>query len=223
VPALLFLANRALGVKNFQQSEALAQHALTLAPTGSLGARALLLKGNISLAQDLLGMSEIYYLQALGAVKPGSTDSAFVMETYAQLMRKQSRLGEADGMAESAATLRKAHIAELAPRHNTASAATTATTPSRVGNGVTAPVLVSKIEPEYSEEARVAKIQGTAVLTVVIGVDGYAADVTLARSIGFGLDEKALDAVTQWQFKPGTRNGLPVPVVAQIEVNFRLL
>src|ERR1019366_6177419 len=81
----------------------------------------------------------------------------------------------------------------------------------------------SKIEPEYSEEARVAKIQGTVVLSIVIGVDGHAYDATLARSIGFGLDEKALDAVMQWQFKPGTQNGLPVPVMAQIEVNFRLL
>jgi TonB family protein len=217
VPALLFLANRALGVKNFQQAEALAQRALTVSQSGSLAARALLLKGNISLAQDLAGMAENYYLQALGAVKPGSTDSAFVMETYAQLMRKQSRLGEADGMSDSAATLRKAHIAELAPRH------TMAATPSRVGNGVTAPVLVSKIEPEYSEEARVAKIQGTVVLSIVIGVDGHAYDATLARSIGFGLDEQALDAVMQWQFKPGAQNGLPVPVIAQIEVNFRLL
>jgi TonB family protein len=98
-----------------------------------------------------------------------------------------------------------------------------AATPSRVGNGVTAPVLVSKIEPEYSEEARVAKIQGTVVLSIVIGVDGHAYDATLARSIGFGLDEQALDAVMQWQFKPGAQNGLPVPVIAQIEVNFRLL
>ena len=217
VPALLFLSRRALGVKNYEQAESLAHRALTLSPTGSLAARALLLKGNIALAQDLSGMAESYYLQALGAVKPGSTDSAFVMETYAQLMRKQSRLGEADGMSDSAATLRKAHFAELTPRH------TMAATPSRVGNGVAAPVLVSKIEPEYSEEARVDKIQGTVVLSVVIGVDGHAYDATLARSIGFGLDEKALDAVMQWQFKPGTQNGLPVPVMAQIEVNFRLL
>jgi TonB family protein len=217
VPALLLLGNRALGVKDFQRAEALAQRALTLSPTGSFAARALLLKGNIALAQDLSGMAESYYLQALGAVKPDSTDSAFVMETYAQLMRKQSRLGEADAMADSAATIRKNHIAELAPRRNMA------TTPSRVGNGVTAPLLVSKIEPEYSEEARVAKIQGTVVLTVVIGVDGHAADITLVRSIGFGLDEKALDAIMQWQFQPGAQNGLPVPVQAQIEVNFRLL
>jgi len=217
VAALLYLSRRALGVKNYQQSEALAQRALTVVPTGSFAARALLLKGNISLAQDLAGMAEIYYLQALGAVKPGSADSAFVMETYAQLMRQQSRLGEADGMANSAAAIRKARIAELTPRSNAAA------TPSRVGNGVSAPVLVSKIEPEYSEEARVAKLQGTVLLSIVIGVDGHAYNATLARSIGFGLDEKALDAVLQWQFKPGTQNGLPVPVVAQIEVNFRLL
>ena len=217
VSALLFLANHALGVKNFQHADALAQRALTVAPSGPVAARALLLKGNIVLAQDLSGMAESYYLQALGAVKPGSPDSAFVMETYAQLMRKQSRLGEADAMADSAATIRKNHIAELAPPRNTATAA------SRVGNGVTAPVLAAKKEPEYSEEARVAKIQGTVVLSIVIGVDGHASNATLARSVGFGLDEKALDAVMQWEFKPGTLNGLPVPVQAQIEVNFRLL
>ena len=114
-------------------------------------------------------------------------------------------------------TIRKNHIAELAPPRNTATAA------SRVGNGVTAPVLAAKKEPEYSEEARVAKIQGTVVLSIVIGVDGHASNATLARSVGFGLDEKALDAVMQWEFKPGTLNGLPVPVQAQIEVNFRLL
>jgi len=220
VPALLFLSRRALGVKNYEQSEALAQHALTLAPTGSLAARALLLKGSISLAQDLSGMAENYYLQALGTATPGSADSALVMETYAQLMRNQSRIGEADAMANSAATIRKAHIAELAPRHTTAA---TATTPTRVGSGVAAPVLLSKIEPEYSEEARVAKEQGTVVLGIVVGADGHPYDVTLLRSLGFGLDEKALDAVMQWQFKPGTRDGLPVPVMAQIEVNFRLL
>jgi TonB family protein len=217
VPALLFLSSRALGVKDFQRAEALAQHALTLAPTGSFAARELLLKGNIALAQDLSGMAESYYLQALGAVKPTSPDAAFVMETYAQLMRKQSRLGEADAMADSAATIRKSHIAELTPRHAMAA------TPARIGNGVTAPALVSKIEPAYSEEARVGKIQGTVVLTVVIGADGHAYNATLTRSLGFGLDEKALDAVMQWQFKPGTQNGAPVPVTAVIEVNFRLL
>ena len=58
---------------------------------------------------------------------------------------------------------------------------------------------------------------------MVIGVDGRAGDVTLAKSLGFGLDERALDAVAQWTFKPGQQNGIPVPVTAQIEVNFRLL
>jgi protein TonB len=123
-------------------------------------------------------------------------------------------------MAASASTIRKAHIAELTPHFDASASLTVA---SRVGNGVSAPVLSAKVEPEYSEEARVDKIQGTVVLSIVIGVDGHAYDATLQRSLGFGLDEKALDAVTQWQFKPGMRGGIPVKVQAVIEVNFRLL
>ena len=61
------------------------------------------------------------------------------------------------------------------------------------------------------------------VLFVVIGTDGTASDVQLRKGVGYGLDEQALDAVTQWTFKPGMRDGMAVPVQASIEVNFRLL
>jgi TonB family protein len=61
------------------------------------------------------------------------------------------------------------------------------------------------------------------LLYVVIGADGRASDVQLRKGVGYGLDEQALDAVTQWTFKPGTRDGMAVPVQAMIEVNFRLL
>jgi TonB family protein len=82
---------------------------------------------------------------------------------------------------------------------------------------------VYKHEPEYSADALSAKLQGTAMLSVTIGTDGMAHDLKLIKSLGFGLDEKAAEAVSQWQFKPGTRDGVPVPVTATIEVNFRLL
>ena len=84
-------------------------------------------------------------------------------------------------------------------------------------------MLLHKIEPSYSVEARAAKVQGTVVLYVVIGTDGKAYDVQLRKGVGYGLDEQALDAITQWTFKPGTRDGMAVPVQATIEVNFRLL
>ena len=93
----------------------------------------------------------------------------------------------------------------------------------RVGNGVSAPRLVKKVEPEYSEEARKAKYQGTVVLAVQVWEDGRAHNITVVRSLGLGLDEKATEAVRQWRFVPGRKQDKPVKVAATIEVNFRLL
>jgi TonB family protein len=93
----------------------------------------------------------------------------------------------------------------------------------RVGGGVSAPVLVFKKEPEYSEEARKAKYQGTVVLYVEVDPSGKAVNMRVMRSLGLGLDEKAMEAVRQWKFKPGFKDGKPVTVAATIEVNFRLL
>ncbi len=93
----------------------------------------------------------------------------------------------------------------------------------RVGGGVTAPRLTYKVEPEYSEEARKAKYQGTVVLAVEVWPDGGAHNIRVLRSLGLGLDEKAIQAVEKWKFVPGKKEGKPVRVAATIEVNFRLL
>jgi TonB family protein len=93
----------------------------------------------------------------------------------------------------------------------------------RIGGGVSAPQLLLKVEPEYSEEARKAKYQGTVVLAVVVDETGKAQQLRVVRPLGLGLDEKAIEAVQKWKFRPGQLNGKPVPVAATIEVNFRLL
>jgi TonB family protein len=93
----------------------------------------------------------------------------------------------------------------------------------RVGGGVSAPVLLSKTEPEYSEEARKAKHQGTVMLYVQIDPSGHATNIKVVKSLGLGLDEKAMEAVQKWKFSPGKKDGKPVTVEATIEVNFRLL
>ena len=93
----------------------------------------------------------------------------------------------------------------------------------RIGGGVSAPSVLSKIEPEYSEEARKAKWQGTVVLSVIVDELGRPRNVRVLRSLGLGLDQKAVEAVSQWKFKPGLKDGKPVPVMATIEVSFRLL
>jgi TonB family protein len=92
----------------------------------------------------------------------------------------------------------------------------------RVGGGVSAPALLSKLEPEYSERAREAKVQGTSMLYVEISPEGKATHIHVVRRIGMGLDEKAVEAVRHWRFKPGMKDGTPVTVEATIEVNFRL-
>jgi protein TonB len=93
----------------------------------------------------------------------------------------------------------------------------------RVGGDVTAPQLVSKVDPEYSEQARKSKYQGVVVLNLVVQRDGTVRDIKVVQPLGLGLDEKAIEAVKQWRFRPGMKNGAPVDVAATIEVTFRLL
>jgi TonB family protein len=91
-----------------------------------------------------------------------------------------------------------------------------------VGGGTLAPKVVYKLDPDYSEEGRKNKMQGSVVLRMIVGVDGKCHDISVQRSLGMGLDEKAIEAVREWRFEPGTRDGKPVPVEVAVEVNFRL-
>lgn len=91
------------------------------------------------------------------------------------------------------------------------------------GGGVSAPKVLSMVEPEYSDDARKAKYQGAVLLAVVVDERGVVRDVRVLRPLGLGLDQKAVEAVAQWKFRPGTKDGKPVAVQATIEVNFRLL
>ncbi|MDQ2948719.1 MAG: energy transducer TonB [Acidobacteriota bacterium] len=93
----------------------------------------------------------------------------------------------------------------------------------KIGGGVSAPSVLFKVEPEYSEEARKAKFQGTVVLSVVVDEKGNPKDLKIMRALGLGLDQKAIEAVEKWKFRPGLKDGRAVPVYATIEVNFRLL
>lgn len=87
----------------------------------------------------------------------------------------------------------------------------------------TQPVLIYKIEPEYSDEARKAKLQGEVVLHIEVDAHGAAQNILVAQSLGLGLDERAMAAVSRWKFRPGYANGKPVVTQAMIHVTFRLL
>jgi protein TonB len=92
----------------------------------------------------------------------------------------------------------------------------------RVGGGVSPPRALDTPDPEYSEEARKAKYQGTCVLWLIVGPDGKPRDVKVARALGMGLDEKAIQAVRNWKFEPALKDGKPVAVQINVEVNFHL-
>jgi protein TonB len=92
------------------------------------------------------------------------------------------------------------------------------------GDGVTVPTVVREVKPQYTTEARKARIQGVVTLGVVVAVDGTVGEVTVTQSLDqeYGLDEQAIKAVKQWRFKPGTKDGKPVPVRVSIEMTFTL-
>jgi TonB family protein len=91
-----------------------------------------------------------------------------------------------------------------------------------VGGGIVAPKLIYQVTPEYSEEARKARFEGTVVLETIIRRDGTIDVVHLLRSLGFGLDQTAMEAVKKWRFKPATKNGVAVDSFLNVEVRFNL-
>jgi TonB family protein len=157
------------------------------------------------------------FKQSLAAEGQNSASAFTTLQVYAAFLRRQGREEEARNLTAQASAVGEAI---QATRFRQRDGVTTA---FKVGGGISSPTLVHKVEPDYSDEARAALYQGTVVLAVTIDTDGTAQDMRVIRGLGLGLDEKALQAISQWKFKPGAKDGQPVPVMATIEVNFRLL
>jgi TonB family protein len=209
-----------LGVFNFRNApvaEGYLQRSINSGAKGNVYGQALAWMAEIRNAQGNAAEAEALFSRAQAAVKEGSEDEALVQEMYAAFLTSHHRGDEAEAMTGRAAKFRASHVASLAPAAGDGAEA------RKIGGNVVSPSVIKKFDPEYSQEARVLKMQGTVVLNMVIGTDGKAGNVTLKRSVGLGLDEKALAAISRWTFNPGTEGGAPVPVQATIEVNFRLL
>jgi len=93
----------------------------------------------------------------------------------------------------------------------------------RIGGSVSAPVALNNVEAEFSDEARRAKYQGICLISLIVDAQGNPQNPRVVRALGMGLDEKALEAVRKYKFKPAMKDGkTPVPVMITVEVNFRL-
>lgn len=84
------------------------------------------------------------------------------------------------------------------------------------------PRIIHTIRPEYTKEALDAKLQGTVVLSALIGIDGVPSEIKLVRELGKGLDEKAIECLRQWRFSPGLSHGEPISVTVTVEIVFRI-
>jgi TonB family protein len=221
---LRFLAVEAHARKDWQRATELYERAIAIGKqpqaTGAEAALALAELANVKLhSGDLSSASELIE-QALGAAPANSLERANVLTAKAALLRSFGRDDEAEEVSRSAAQVHAAWAA--AERPAAAPAQADGQTLYKVGLGISPPVPVEKKDPEYSSEARINHFQGTAVLSVVIDQDGRPRDIVMVRPVGMGLDQKAVEAVRQWRFEPGRKDGQPVAVLATIEVNFRL-
>ena len=91
-----------------------------------------------------------------------------------------------------------------------------------MGGGVSAPVPLNQVEAEFSDEARRAKYQGVCLISLIVDAQGNPQNPHVVRALGMGLDEKAIEAVKKYKFKPAMKGNTPVPVMITVEVNFRL-
>jgi TonB family protein len=211
--ALTHLGLAAMAKKDFPQAMDDFQHARRVDPTQA-GA-AIMWMAVVEQREQHMEDAERLYQSALSVQDPQTIEAAVTMELYGRFLREQGRTDQAGEMDARAAAIQRANAPPA--RSDTASVA------YKVGAGVNPPSVLQKVEPEYSEEGRAAGLQGTVVVQVVIGPDGVARDARILRGLGLGLDEQAIEAISRWQFKPGVKDGEPVPVAATIEVNWRLL
>ncbi len=209
--ALMRLGQIAMANKDLDSAAMLFERAQSSDPAKA--ATATLWLADVRARQNNFDEADALYQRAIATEDPKSIDAGVAMSMYSNFLKKQGRLEEAASYLEQSKQVYMAN--SVGPR---ASSGT-----YRIGGSVSAPRVLSKVEPDYSEEARLGALQGTVVMSVVIGVDGMAHDIIVTRPLGLGLDDKAVEALSQWRFAPGTKGGEPVPVFATIEVNFRLL
>ena len=215
-PALYNLGVQAYRQGNYLAAEGFFERLLAIDPAGPQAGRALTWLGNVK-ARDpqTFADAEGLYRKALTVETPPSLDTVDTLRNLATLLKRMDRPDEAAALES-----RFQEMQEAARRNQPK--ADLAVGVYRMGPGITAPMLLYKTTPEYTQEARAGKIQGTTVLYAEIGPDGAAHNIRVQRSLEPGLDQKAIDALSQWQFQPGRKDGVEVTVASTIEVNWKL-
>lgn len=172
-------------------------------------------------AQGNLTDAESFYRSSLAMQDPNSPAAATGMELLAALLRQESHRNQAKSFQDEALAARKSQpplAVEVV-----SGGGLSAPTPNlmKITGSVKPPTVLVRVEPVYPEEARIANYRGTVVISCEVWPDGLAHQIRVVRGRGFGLSEKAAEAVSQWKFNPATKNGQPVAVAQTISVSFR--
>ncbi len=164
-----------------------------------------------------------------------STSGSSTAAAFADLARKQRQLAQqTDSQQGYQQEMLRRELEELKrqvealqrssqDQQADAGSATVPTDVYKIGNGVSPPAVVYKVDPEFPKEAGPDQTGGTVILSCVIGADGRPGEIRVVKSLGFAFDSNAVDAVSRWVFRPGMSNGVPVKVRATVEVNFNRL
>jgi TonB family protein len=234
-PALMYLGTKATERKDFAAASVFFRRAQAADPThaGLATMWMAIVKWHGGVGEE---GAEALFKSALALQDPQSLDAANTMQVYARYLKTHEDREGAVELENRAEAIRKtvAQSGGVGFRsesiYSEAKGGYVQPTPSalppgvyKIGGDVHQPFLIRKVEPEYSELARIAGFSGSVSLSVIVGTDGIPTNIQVRRPLGFGLDEKAVEAVGQWRFKPGVKGDTPVPVIAVIDVNFRLL
>ncbi len=168
--------------------------------------------------QVLYPKAEVYYRTALDirekALGGDHVDTILTLEHFSRLLHKLSRSDEAEALARRARAYREARFAQTA-------AVDLGEIPT--GGDVRPAELVERTEPVYTDEARIARQEGSVLLDVEIDSEGRVGNFRVVRQLGLGLDEMAVEAVKQWRFRPARLRGRRAPSRARLEIAFRLM
>jgi TonB family protein len=218
-PALIYLGIHSVEAKDYPGAMGFFQRAAAVSNSASNTGRAYMWMAMVESSDpDRAAEAEADFRKSIASLDANSSELATSLNLFAWFLSKHERGSEAEPLQKQATA-----IIQKLEASSTEASEVASKFVLRAGGDVSRPQLIKKVEPQYTEEARAAKYQGVVVLYVTIEPDGTADNFRVVKSLGLGLDEKAIEAVQQWQFKPGMKNGVAVPVAATIEVNFKLL
>ena len=174
-----------------------------------------------SQAQGNLTDAESFYRSSLAMQDPNSSAAATGMELLAALLRQEGHPNQAKSFQDQALAARKSQTPQVVPVVSGNGLSAPTPNLAKITGSVKPPTVLSRVDPVYPEEARIANYHGTVIVSCEVWPDGLAHHIRIVSGRGFGLSEKAAEAVSQWKFSPAMKNGQPVAVAQTISVSFR--